>query len=150
MVMREGRAALPDSQPITDMKTTPLMILGALAATLSFASAQEKPKRGDGGGLPLPPEVIEKFDADKDGKLNKEEREAARAAREKEFDKDGDGKLNDEERKAMQEAGHKKLLEKFDTDKDGKLSDEERKAIPQRPKGDRGPKGDKKGDKQPE
>lgn len=143
MVMREGRAALPDSQPITTMKTTPLMILGALAATLSFASAQEKPKRGD-GGPPLPPEVIEKFDADKDGKLNKEEREAARAAREKEFDKDGDGKLNDEERKAMREDGHKKLLEKFDTDKDGKLSEEERKAIPQRPKGDRGPKGDKK------
>lgn len=131
------------------MKTTPLMILGALAATVAFASAQEKPKRGD--GPPLPPEVIEKFDADKDGKLNKEEREAARAAREKEFDKDGDGKLNDEERKAMREDGHKKLLEKFDTDKDGKLSEEERKAIPQRPKGDRGPKGDKKdGDKQPE
>jgi len=148
MVMREGRAALPDSQPITTMKTTPLMILGALAATLSFASAQEKPKRGD--GPPVPPEVLEKFDADKDGKLSKEEREAARAAREKEFDKDGDGKLNDEERKAMREDGHKKLLEKFDTDKDGKLSEEERKAIPQRPRGDRGPKGDKKGGDKPE
>lgn len=142
MVMRDGLAGLPNSQPITTMKTTPLMILGALAAAASFASAQEKPKRGD--GPPVPPEVLEKFDADKDGKLNKEEREAARAAREKEFDKDGDGKLNDEERKAMREDAHKKMLEKFDTDKDGKLSEEERKAMPQRPKGDRGPKGDKK------
>ena len=133
------------------MKTTPLMILGALAATVSFASAQEKPKRGGDGPPPFPPEVIEKFDADKDGKLSKEEREAARAEHEKQFDKDGDGKLNDEERKAMREEGHKKMLEKYDTDKDGKLSDEERKAMPQRPKGDRGPKGDKKdGDKQPE
>ena len=118
MVMRDGQSGLPDSQPKTTMKTTPLMILGALAAAASFASAQEKPKRGD--GPPVPPEVLEKFDADKDGKLNKEEREAARAAREKEFDKDG------------------------------KLSEEERKAIPQRPKGDRGPKGDKKGDDKPE
>ena len=139
--MRDGLAGLPNSQPITTMKTTPLMILGSLAATIAIASAQEKPKRG---GPPVPPEVLEKFDADKDGKLNKEEREAARAAREKEFDKDGDGKLNDEERKAMREDAHKKLLEKFDTDKDGKLSEEERKAMPQRPKGDRGPKGDKK------
>lgn len=145
MVMRDGQPGLPDSQPITTMKTTPLMILGALAATVSFASAQEKPKRGD-GPPPFPPEVIEKFDADKDGKLSKEEREAARAAREKEFDKDGDGKLNDEERKAMREDGHKKMLEKYDTDKDGKLSEEERKAMPQRPRGERGPKGEGKKD----
>lgn len=107
---------------------TILTAFALLAATTITGFAQEDggARRERRGGGQLPPEVL------------------------KEFDKDGDGKLNDEERKAMQEAGHKKLLEKFDTDKDGKLSDEERKAIPQRPKGDRGPKGDKKGDKQPE
>ena len=123
------------------MKTTKLMILGALIGTTVFAAAQdEKPKReGRGGGVP--PEVLEKFDADKDGKLSKEERQAARAAREKEFDKDGDGKLSEEERKGMQEDGRKKLIARFDKDGDGKLSDEEKAAIPKAPKGGGGPEG---------
>jgi len=124
-----------------NMKTTKLIILGALLGATAFAGAQDKPKRGGG---PVPPEILEKFDADKDGKLSKEEREAARAAREKEFDKDGDGKLNDEERKALREDNEKKLIARFDKDGDGKLSDEEKKAIPARP--DRGGKKDK-GDK---
>lgn len=121
------------------MKTTHLMILGALLGATAIAGAQDKPKRGGGG--PVPPEILEKFDADKDGKLSKEEREAARAAREKEFDKDGDGKLNDEERKALREDNRKKFMARFDKDGDGKLSDEEKKAIPARP--ERGPKKDK-------
>ncbi len=125
------------------MKTTQLMILGALLGATALAGAQEKPKRGE--GRPVPKEVLEKFDADKDGKLNKEEREAARAAREKEFDKDGDGKLNDEEKKAMREDGHKKMIARFDKDGDGKLSDEEKKAMPPRPEGKKGDKA--KGDK---
>ena len=127
------------------MKTTTLMIIGTLIGASAFATAQDKPKRdgrGPGGGGGFPPEVIEKFDTDKDGKLSKEERQAARAAREKEFDKDGDGKLNDEEKKAMHEDGRKKLIARFDKDGDGKLSDEEKAAIPKPPKGD-GPDGDK-------
>lgn len=127
------------------MKTTQLMILGALIGTTVFAAAQEKPKRPDRPEHPVPAEVLEKFDADKDGKLSKEERQAARAAREKEFDKDGDGKLSDEEKTAMREDGRKKLLAKFDKDGDGKLSDEEKKAIPRPPKGQKddgpGPEG---------
>jgi hypothetical protein len=139
MIMRECHHASPDSpKPIpNDMKTTHLMILGALLGATAISGAQEKPKRGG----PVPPEILEKFDADKDGKLSKEEREAARAAREKEFDKDGDGKLNDEERKALREDNRKKFMARFDKDGDGKLSDEEKKAIPERP--DRGPKKDK-------
>lgn len=123
------------------MKTTHMMILGALIGATTLAGAQEKPKRGGG---PVPPEILEKFDADKDGKLSKEEREAARAAREKEFDKDGDGKLNDEERKALQQDNRKRFIARFDKDGDGKLSDEERKAIPSRPgKGGKKDKADK-------
>ncbi|RYD35895.1 MAG: hypothetical protein EOP87_06520, partial [Verrucomicrobiaceae bacterium] len=77
--MRERHGGSPDSQqPIPyDMKTTQLMILGALLGATALAGAQDKPKRGG----PVPPEILEKFDADKDGKLSKEEREAARAAR---------------------------------------------------------------------
>jgi len=54
------------------------------------------------------------------------------AAREeilKKFDKDGDGKLNDEEKAAAKAAKaemEKQMLEKYDKDKDGKLSDEEK------------------------
>lgn len=122
------------------MKSTKLIILGALFGVTAIAGAQDKPKR-EGRGVP--PEILEKFDLDKDGKLSKEEREAARAAREKEFDKDGDGKLNDEEKKAMQEDNHKKMLQRFDKDGDGKLSDEEKAAMPKGPRGEKGPKGPK-------
>lgn len=122
------------------MKSTKLIILGALLGVTAIAGAQDKPKK-EGRGVP--PEILEKFDADKDGKLNKEEREAAKAAREKEFDKDGDGKLSDEEKKAMHEDGQKRLIKRFDKDGDGKLSDEEKAAIPKGPRGEKGPNGDK-------
>jgi len=63
--------------------------------------------------------LLEKFDKDGDGKLNEEERAAAKAAfqnkhpeaREKviaHFDKDGDGKLNEEERAAAKAAHEKR------------------------------------------
>ena len=54
-------------------------------------------------------EVLAKFDADKDGKLSKEERKAAHEAR-----------------KAEMKA---KFMEKFDADKDGQLSDAEKEAV---------------------
>ena len=95
-----------------------------------------------------PPGIIEQFDADGDGKLNEEERAAAKAAFEakmaerkaemeahraailEEFDLDKDGKLNEEERaaahaamKERMEAKRAELLEKYDIDEDGKLSE---------------------------
>jgi Ca2+-binding EF-hand superfamily protein len=126
------------------MKSTHLMILGALLGATALAGAQDGPKKEGRPDRPVPKEILEKFDADKDGKLSKEEREAARAAREKEFDKDGDGKLSDEEKKAMREDGRKKMLEKFDKDGDGKLSDEEKASVPKGPRGEKGPKDDTK------
>lgn len=49
--------------------------------------------------------MLEKYDADKDGKLNAEEAGKARSERQaellKKYDKDGDGKLSNEERKAI-------------------------------------------------
>ena len=129
------------------MKKTTLLALGALIASSLLASAQDdKPKRPGppGGGLPLTPELIAKFDKDGDGKLSKEERQAARAEHLAKYDKDGDGNLSDEE-KAVAKADHEKaLIAKFDKDGDGKLSDEEKTAIPKGPRGEgRGPKGEK-------
>lgn len=50
-------------------------------------------------------EMLEKFDADKDGKLSPEElskaRDAQKAEMLKKYDKDGDGELSAEERAAM-------------------------------------------------
>lgn len=95
------------------MKTRSLIIIAASFGILGVANAQEeKPDRPE---RKVPPRILEKFDADGDGKLNKEEREAAKAARGErmkerkqemleKFDKDGDGELNDEEKAAMKEA----------------------------------------------
>ena len=98
-----------------------MIAVAVLLSTASIANAQapeggeKKPEHRQ-----MPPEVIAKFDKDGDGKLNEEERKAAREAagdrpdgakmeeHKKEaiakFDKDGDGKLNEEERKAAREA----------------------------------------------
>ena len=76
----------------------------------------------------------------------------------KKFDKDGDGKLNDEEREAARKefggrgrgpggaGGREEFMKKFDKDGDGKLSDEEREAARKEFGGrrDRRPEGDKK------
>jgi len=117
------------------MKTKSLIGIAAAFGLAGAAHAEQgKPQRAE---RKLPPEIIEKFDKDGDGKLNDDERKAARAGREemmqarkaemlKKFDKDGDGKLSDEERAAMREERKKMILEKFDKDKDGELSDEEK------------------------
>jgi len=96
-------------------------------------------------------EQLEKYDADRDGTLSNEERQAMyKAMREqwqiRRHDKDGDGKLNEAERGAMEaeqarraertrkwreqaEQRRKEQLEKHDVDGDGKLSDAERQAM---------------------
>lgn len=118
------------------MKTTKLITLGALIGTCSFAAAQDKPPREDGPKRGVPAEVLEKFDADKDGKLSEDERKAMREERKAKmlakYDTDKNGELSDTEKDAMKadmEAQHKAFLEKYDADKDGKLSREEVKAA---------------------
>lgn len=71
------------------------------------AKSQKGHRKGPHGGPP--PKIIAKFDADGDGKLNEEERKAAR--------------------EAMKEHHRQKMLEKFDTNGDGQLSHDERKAA---------------------
>jgi Ca2+-binding EF-hand superfamily protein len=135
-----------------------ISLLCVLCATLVLTGLQawaaEETQKRPGARRPSREAAIKKFDKDKDGKLNDEERTAARAARRdreggakrhrsgppkfiiKKFDKDGDGKLNEEEKKAAH-AAHKarhdemraKLLALFDADKDGKLNEKERQAA---------------------
>jgi hypothetical protein len=141
------------------MKTKTLIIIGATIGLIGSASAEEGKKKRP--PFKVPPEVIAKFDKDGDGKLNEEERKAAKAAHEeimkarkeemlKKFDKDGDGELNDEEKAAMKEEMKKKMLERFDKDGDGELNEQERaemrKSMPHHPGGPKGPHkhGDKK------
>jgi Ca2+-binding EF-hand superfamily protein len=139
------------------MKTKPFIIIAASIGIIGSAYAEEgKPERQH---RKLPPEILKKFDKDGDGKLNEEEREAAKAAREEmmkarkkemleKFDKDGDGKLSEEEEKAAREAMRKRMLEKFDKDGDGELSEAERaemrKEMGDRPGGPRRPDGKRK------
>ena len=81
-------------------------------------------------------QMLEKFDADKDGKLSDEERKAAR----EDFMKNrpqrpqmpgqpGAQGPQGPRGPHMNQEMRKQMLEKFDADKDGKLSDEERKAA---------------------
>ncbi len=130
----------------TEIMKTKITTIALALAGIVTASAQDGPRRGPGGPggeRQVPPAVLKEFDKDGDGKLNEEERQAARTAMEAkreearkkmlaEFDTDKDGKLSEDERKAMRtamEAKRKALIEKYDADKDGKLGPEEIKAA---------------------
>lgn len=156
------------------MKTTKTLLTTMAAAIACSMTAYaegdgNKPKRADRARKGPPKEIIEKFDKDGDGKLNDEERAAAKAEMKKRraaakakmlerFDTDKDGKLSDEEKTAMKAAIAKErkeiraaVLAKFDKDGDGKLDADEREgvrewvretypnAIHMRPGGKRGP-----------
>lgn len=141
------------------------LCVALIAAGMTTANANaddKKPARA----TDLRAKALAEFDKDGDGKLNPQEREAAKAAFEKrraeaaknrpdkakgrpdaaarraeiikKFDKDGDGKLNEQERAAAKKAlggqgggadRRAALLKKFDKDGDGKLSDEEKAAA---------------------
>lgn len=122
------------------------LIIAATAFALTGATHAEEGKP-DRPHRKLPPEIVEKFDKDGDGKLDKEEREAAKAAHKakmlEKFDTDGDGELSDSEREAMRAERKKRMLEKFDKDGDGELSDAE-KAEARKALGDRRPHGKKR------
>jgi Ca2+-binding EF-hand superfamily protein len=131
------------------MKTHALKILAAaslIAGTAAFAGQPE-------AGSPMHAKgerhakMIERFDADGDGKLSDAERAAAKQAlsaenpdraakhaeRIKRFDKDGDGQLSDAERAAAKkemkgrgEKGRERAVKRFDKDGDGALNEAER------------------------
>ena len=142
------------------MKTKSLIMIAAAFGIAGVVQAEEGKKRPE---RKAPAKIIEKFDKDGDGKLNEDERAAAKAwhmemmkARKKEmlkkFDKDGDGELNEAEREEAKAARKQMILEKFDEDGDGELNDDEKaamkKAMKKRhggPRGHRDGKARKKG-----
>ena len=129
------------------MKLTSVIVALATCAIANAEPPKEKGKAPRGGARPVAKEILEKFDKDKDGKLNAEERKVAGEARKaeilKKFDKDKDGKLSAEERKDASDARRAEMIKKFDKNTDGKLSEEERaemrKAMP--PRGNRPARG---------
>ena len=138
------------------MKKTVFLLVGLLTSlSLQAEPGEGRGPKGEGkgprGGDRTPPaEIIEKFDTDGDGKLNDEERKAARAAHREimekrraemlaKYDTDKDGKLSADERKAA-------MLDRFDTDKDGVLSDAEKEAAKSEiRRGGHGPRGEGRG-----
>jgi len=131
---------LAKPKPVPKMKYISSLLIAAMAVSLTAAPPEGgKGKKPGGDRRGPPPQLIKQFDADGDGKLNKDEMQKARAEMEKrraerlkQFDKDGDGKLTGDEQitalKAMMEKApgmKKKMTERFDSDKSGDLSDAE-------------------------
>ena len=151
---------------------TAILSLAVVALACGNAWADDdKKKEGKGKRGEMRKKLIEKFDADGDGKLSDDEKAKAREAMKKrrgqgrsggdkarggrgkgrpgggasadfrkkmleKYDADGDGKLNEEERgkarKEMQKHFKERreaMLKKFDKDGDGKLNEDERKAL---------------------
>lgn len=90
------------------------------------------PGRGGRGGFNFQ-EVLDKYDANKNGRLDDDEREKMmadrQAERKKEFldkyDSNKDGKLDDKERDSMIATLEKERRDRFDRDNDGKLNEDE-------------------------
>ena len=162
VLLQPAAAGAPAAQPIRDalLKRFDLDKDGKLnAAEMEAAkAARAKRKEGKEGKSDTPmtdkalenpgPRVLEKFDADKDGKLSDSEKQAAREAFKKRADANQDGKVDKSERVAAgeamkaavnakkakpaknqgkgREAVRAKILERFDEDKDGQLNEAER------------------------
>lgn len=147
----ESGGPRPDRPPPGDHPPGPPVDRGWFRGKEGRNGKDARVHRPLGGFLSLPPEakraIFQSHDLDKDGKLNPEELDKARAElREKEiahrremiarFDKNKDGELNEEERKAMRLAWEDHLKEskeylrkKFDTNGDGKVDNTEREAA---------------------
>ena len=105
------------------MKKLFVLTLGVCLRGLVSANAEDK-KEGKGEKHEIPAKVLEKYDKNKDGKLDDSEKEAMKQDRKealKKFDKNGDGKLDDSEKAAAKEAAkeggekHHKKKDKADS-----------------------------------
>lgn len=108
---------------------------------LSSLRAEDRPPEGEGHEK-MRAKLLEKFDTNKDGKLDEMEKAAMKEERGQRLDKfikkhpeflkkhdaNGDGKLDETERKAAHQAMEAERM-KFDTNKDGKLDQTERAAM---------------------
>jgi len=115
----------------TSKTLIPLLLIGFLIPAAAVA------REGEGmGHKPSPRQqekMLEKFDADGDGALSKDERATAKAEMLAKHDTDGDGALSKDERSAAREArktAHRaEMLDKYDADGDGQLSKDEKATL---------------------
>ncbi|OYQ33364.1 hypothetical protein CHU95_13110 [Niveispirillum lacus] len=131
-----------------------LAVSALLAGSLPAMAQPMDPADGPRG--PGRAEMLAKYDANKDGKLDDTERAAIKADRFKALDKDGDGKVKRGEFPAALEAAQEKakqdrqlaMFDKMDTNKDGTVTDAEFAAFkPARDGGHHGHKRDGKGER---
>ena len=116
----------------------------ALCAALPVFAQEEAPTApqprhwGAAGEMPnreeMKRKMLEKFDADKDGKLSDTEKEAIKAEMKNRHGKRGNRpegmpKFGNKRGERPQGQMPQQLLEKFDTDKDGQLNDTEKEAM---------------------
>ncbi len=118
-------------------------LLGVIAVCLFVVYRYAIQEIDDGYVTPRERAIIKEFDADRDGKLNPEERKLADAAiremeqrrreeRIRRLDRNGDGKVSAEEEAAARmeaEERRKEWIRKYDTDGDGKISRSEEEAA---------------------
>ncbi|SNT28794.1 EF-hand domain-containing protein [Antarctobacter heliothermus] len=114
------------------MKNSALWVTGALVVVMGTAGIASARGYGDGERGPRGAgmeKMFEQIDADKDGKITKDEMEAHRTARFEAIDADGDGKLSKEEMDGARDARRlertQKMVESLDQNDDGLLSAEE-------------------------
>ena len=107
------------------------LVAAVLMGSMAFAGVS---LAGEEGGK-RDPEMVLKFDANKDGKLDDTERAAMRAELQKmraeriaKYDTNKDGKLDETERKAVREQVAAERFKALDTNGNGSLSLEEFKA----------------------
>lgn len=131
-------------------KTIAALVIATAAAGITIARADQGDDKGFGGHHrrgPSQAQLLEKYDANHNGVLDPEEKEAAKADREArhkqreakmlaKYDANHNGVLDPNEkaaakkdRQAKHEARRAEMLKKYDTDGDGKLSDTERDAL---------------------
>ena len=132
-------------------KTIAALVVATAAAGFTVARADQGEEKGFGGRHgrrgPDQAQLLEKFDANHNGVLDPEEKQAARAefkakreqgreqhqaAMLQKLDANHNGTIDPKEREAMKaqrETRRAEMLKKYDTDGDGKLSDGEREAL---------------------
>jgi uncharacterized protein (DUF2141 family) len=127
-----------------------LFLVPALHAEDSASGEMTATAETSGESARMQSEIMQRFDKNKDGKLDEEEKAAAKEANREEtagrkgkarenlgkkavakFDKNGDGKLDDAERAEAAKAieNDPRLVRRFDKDNDGKLNEAEKAAA---------------------
>ena len=86
-------------------RTLVILVTICMSGLIAFSADTDKKEKRTRAKL------LEKYDTNKDGKLDKSERQAMHKDRQaealKKYDKDGDGKLDESERKAARADRHK-------------------------------------------